>query len=124
MGVERFKATECLFQPALIGIESKNISDLIYNSVDHCEIDLKKDLYNSILISGGSSMFSGLANRLKSEIQKLVPDSLDINIISSNDRKYSSWIGGSIFTSLDTFKDIYITSKDYYEYGSSVVHKI
>lgn len=36
---------------------------------------------------------------------------------------YSAWVGGSILCSLSTFKDMWVTSKDYQDVGSSAVSR-
>jgi len=66
-------------------------------------MDVRKDLYASIVLSGGSTMFPGIAERLSKEIIALAPSTMRIRIIAPAERKYSVWIGGSILSSLSTF---------------------
>ena len=86
---------------------------------------MRKNLYNNIILSGGTSMFKGLPERFKNEIKKLVPKSIkeEVKVISSNDRKYSAWIGGAIVSSKETFESIWIDKYDYEESGTDIVHK-
>jgi actin len=68
-----------------------------------CDVDVRKDLYSNIVMSGGSTMFNGIAERLNKEVLALAPSSMKIKVIAPPERKYSVWIGGSILSSLSTF---------------------
>ena len=41
----------------------------IYNSINACEQDVRRDLYANIVLSGGTSAFDGLPDRLDREIE-------------------------------------------------------
>lgn len=121
IGDERFRCPEILFQPSLIGLESSGIHEKVYNCIMKCDIDLRKDLYAYIVLSGGTSMLPNIADRLTKEIEHLAPSK--INIIVPPERKYSAWIGGSIFASLSSgFMPSWITKQEYEEKGRSKVH--
>lgn len=68
-----------------------------------CDVDVRKDLYGNIVLSGGTTMFPGISERLSKEIVKLAPSTMKIKVIAPSERKYSVWIGGSILSSLSTF---------------------
>ena len=78
----------------------------------------QKILYNSIVLSGGNSM-------LTREIKLLAPDSMkeEVNVIASPERNESSIKGGSILSSIETFKNKWITKAEYEESGSDIVYK-
>jgi actin beta/gamma 1 len=61
-----------------------------------CDVDIRKDLYANIVMSGGSTMFPGIADRMQKEIRALAPTTMKIKTIAPPERKYSVWIGGSI----------------------------
>jgi len=88
-----------------------------------CDVDIRKDLYNNIVMSGGTTMFNGVAERMQKEIKALAPDSMTIKIIAPPERKYSVWIGGSILSSLSTFEEMWISKAEYDEAGPSIVHR-
>merc|ERR1711890_576 len=120
---EKFRAPEALFQPSHAGLESVGIDETIYNSIMKCDVDIRKDLYSGIVLSGGTTMYRGLAERLQTEVAKRAPSSMKIKVIAPSERKYSVWIGGSILSSLSTFQGMWITKADYDECGPSVVHR-
>jgi actin-related protein len=123
IGAERFRCPEVLFKPNFIGLEQEGIHKLTFQSIMKCDVDIRKDLYNNIVMSGGTTMFNGIAERMQKEVKALAPDSMTIKIIAPPERKYSVWIGGSILSSLSTFEEMWITKAEYDEAGPSIVHR-
>ncbi|ONH67488.1 actin [Cyberlindnera fabianii] len=122
IGNERFRAPEALFHPSLIGLEAAGIDQTTYNSIIKTDIDVRKELYGNIVLSGGTTMFPGIAERMQKEITALAPSSMKVKIIAPPERKYSVWIGGSILASLSTFQQMWISKQEYDESGPSIVH--
>ena len=120
---ERFMCPELLFQPNLDGREHDGVHKSIHDSIMKCDVDIRKDLYANISLSGGSSMFEGIKVRMKKELQALAPSSADINLIVSPERKYNAWIGGSILSSIGAFKPMWISKNEYKDSGLSIIHK-
>ncbi|KAL7598749.1 hypothetical protein Lser_V15G22356 [Lactuca serriola] len=123
IGSARFRCPEALFQPSLIGMEAVGVHEMTYNSIMMCDVDLRKYFYENILLSGGSTMFSGFADRMSKEITALAPSSMKIKVFAPPERKYSVWIGGSILASLSTFQQMWISKAEYDESGASIVHR-
>ncbi|VDM36633.1 unnamed protein product [Toxocara canis] len=123
IGNERFRCPEVLFQPAFIGKEDRGIHETTYFSIMNCDVDIRKDLYANTVLSGGTSMFPGIADRMQKEIQHMAPSTMKIKIIAPPERKYSVWIGGSILASLSTFQQMWISKQEYDESGPSIVHR-
>jgi actin len=123
IGNERFRCAEVLFQPSLIGKEYSGVHKLTYDSIQKCDIDIRKDLYINVVLSGGSTMFPGIDKRLNKEMTSLAPASAKVKIVAPPERKYSVWIGGSILSSLSTFQDMWITKDEYDESGPGIVHR-
>ena len=123
IGSERFRCPETLFAPNQIGLESEGVHKLTFNSIMKCDVDIRKDLYGNIVMSGGTTMYNGIPERLQKEMKALAPDSMNIKIIAPPERKYSVWIGGSILSSLSTFEEMWIKKEEYDEAGPSIVHR-
>jgi actin-related protein len=125
IGNERFRCPEALFKPSLVGKEMLGIHDQVYSAIMKSDLDIRKDLYSNIILSGGSTMFPGLPERLSKEIQKLAPSatSSKVKVIAMPERKYSVWIGGSILSSLSNFQVMWITKSEYDESGPQIVHR-
>ena len=117
VGIERFLAPECFFNPSVVGKELDPLDDMIVKAICECELDLRRELYGNIVLSGGSTMFPGIRERLTKEIKEQVSDSMDVRILSPPERMYSVWIGGSILASLKTFHRMWLTRREYKELG-------
>ena len=123
VGNERFRGPEVMFQPAFCGIESHGSHEATYNSIMKCDVDIRKDLYANIVLTGGSTMFPGIADRMQKEISALAPPTMKIKVIAPPERKHSVWIGGSILASLSTSQQMWISKQQYDESGPSIVHR-
>ena len=123
IGNERFRTPEVLFQPAFIGKEAMGIHDTLFATIMKCDVDIRKDLYLNIVLSGGTTMFPGIAERLTKELTSLAPAAMKIKVVAPPERKYSVWIGGSILASLSTFQQMWISKTEYDESGPSIVHR-
>jgi len=120
---ERFRAPEILFQPSLIGLEYPGVHETVYNAIQKCDLDLRKDLYQQIVLSGGSTLHRGFGERLLAELRRLVPRECKLKISAPPDRHLSTWQGGSVMASLASFKSMWITKQQYEEEGAGIVHR-
>ncbi len=84
-------------------MEVPGVHELTYKSIMKCDIDVRKDLYANIVMSGGTTMFPGIPERLSKEVTALAPSTMKIKVVAPPERKFSVWIGGSILSSLSTF---------------------
>jgi actin-related protein len=123
IGNERFRCPEVLFKPSLIGREVTGMHDTMFQTIMKCDVDIRKDLYANIVMSGGSTMFEFIADRLTKEMVALAPPTMKIKVVAPPERKYSVWIGGSILASLSTFQQMWISKQEYDESGPSIVHR-
>merc|ERR1712007_247615 len=96
IGNERFRCPEVLFRPAFIGVEQDGIHKLTFQSIMKCDVDIRKDLYANTVMSGGTTMFPGIADRMQKEITALAPS---------------------------TFQQMWISKQEYDECGPSIVHR-
>nr|AAB42183.1 actin [Naegleria fowleri] len=123
VGNERFRCPEVLFQPNFIGMEAAGVHETSFNSIGKCDIDIRKDLYGNVVLSGGTTMFEGIAERMTKELTNMAPASMKIKVVAPPERKYSVWIGGSILASLSTFQQMWITKEEYEDAGPGIVHR-
>ncbi|KAK3417503.1 hypothetical protein EUGRSUZ_H03447 [Eucalyptus grandis] len=120
---ELFQCAEVLFQPSLIGMDEPGIHKTIYDSIHMCEIGLRRDLYGSIVLSGGSTMLRGMAERMRKEMANLIPPTIKFKVADPPERRFSAWAGGSVLCSLGRNKKMWITKAEYDESGASIVHR-
>ena len=61
------------------------------------------------MLSGGNTLFKGLADKLTNEVKSLAPKHIKAGLHAPGNRKNSCWFGGSIITSLSSFKNMWVT---------------
>lgn len=121
---ERFRCTEILFKPWLVDTNAfMGIHHTAFDSIMKCDYDIRNDIYGHIFLTGGATMFDGLQERFEKEIRDLVRPTRSLRVVAGPERKYSSWIGGSILSSMETFPQMVITREEYDEHGQWFVHR-
>jgi len=123
IGAARFTSTEELFNPNPRRTKREGIHKSVVNCIMKCDPNIRKELFENIVMSGGSTMFPGMMERMQKEIQALAPSNIRVKIISPPNRQFSSWIGASVLCSSETFEKMWITEKEYEEDGPSIVHR-
>lgn len=132
---ERFRCPEGLFQPKMMG--KKDVAPLpqaIFDSINACEQDLRRNLYANIVLSGGTSRFDGLAKRLDEEIEELAPHlkkakakgkdmvnvktGQDLNI----DCRTVAWQGAAMIAGSQIQKTKWMTKAEYDEHGADYIN--
>lgn len=123
IGREIFQSSEILFKPQMNGFDCKGIDQILFESIEKCDPKIHKELYSSIVISGGTTKLNQFHERIEKEMIKHASAGVEVNVVEPHRRQYASWIGGSIFASLPTFKDMMVSSQEYNESGSNIVRK-
>jgi len=123
VGKERFQCPEALFQPSFVGREAQGVHHTTFQSIMKCDVDIRKDLYSNVVLSGGTTMYDGIGERMTKELTELAPSTMQIKVIAPPERKFSVWIGGSILSSLSTFQTMWITRDEFDESGPAIVHR-
>ncbi|KNC76581.1 hypothetical protein SARC_10928, partial [Sphaeroforma arctica JP610] len=138
IGATRFQTPGVLFNPAaslpstgrnLLDLNdpkyNMGISELIMHSVSKCDPDIHSHLYNNIVISGGTTLIPGFVDRLQNDLTSKIPVGMKVRLVyaSGQERRHSSWIGGSILGCLGAFQQMWISKQEYEESGASFVEK-
>jgi len=123
LGSCRSRAPEVLFRPDIIGAEYPGVPACISSAIEACDTDLRKNLYANIVVSGGSTMFNGFGDRLLAEMRKLTPKDAKVRIVAPQERIFGTWIGGSILASLDAFRKIWVTKKEFEDDQRAIFRK-
>ena len=129
IGSEMFQSPEMLF----LGYDIHNfnfrrdlnplgVHDAIYQSSQAWDLNHRRYMWPNIVLSGGNTMFPGMAERMEKEVISFAPSCMKVKIIAPPERKHSTWIGGSILASLSTFKQMMVTKEEYEEVGPNIVH--
>ncbi|KAG1451445.1 hypothetical protein G6F56_008085 [Rhizopus delemar] len=136
VGSERFEAPECLFQPNLIDVEAPGMAEMLFNTIQAADIDMRSDLYKHIVLSGGSTMYPGLPSRLEKEMKQLyLTNVLDgdtsrlskfkIRIEDPPRRKHMVYLGGAVLADIMKDKESWwVTKQEWEEMGPRALDKM
>ncbi|EDO16815.1 hypothetical protein Kpol_1056p16 [Vanderwaltozyma polyspora DSM 70294] len=136
IGYERFLAPEIFFNPEIASSDFLTpLPTVVDHTIQACPIDVRKGLYNNIVLSGGSTMFKDFSRRLQRDIKSIVNSRIiqneavtgvkstgvDVQVISHRKQRNAVWFGGSLLAQTAEFKSYCHTKKDYEEYGPEIV---
>ncbi|KAI3775442.1 hypothetical protein L1987_50018 [Smallanthus sonchifolius] len=116
---ERFLVPEMIFRPADLGMNQAGLAECIVRAINSCHPHLHPVLYESIILTGGSTLFPGFTKRLENELRPLVPDVYQVKITTQEDPILGVWRGGSLLASSPDFDALCVTKAEYEELGSS-----
>ncbi|KAI5407404.1 actin-related protein 5 isoform X1 [Lathyrus oleraceus] len=119
-GIERFRCPEILFSPNWIGVDQVGLDEMAGVSMRRLSCNderLEERMTNSILVTGGSSRFPGIIERLEAGIRMIRPCGSPIKIIRALDPVMDAWRGASAYASTPGFHTQTFTRMDYYEKG-------
>ncbi|CAN6455736.1 unnamed protein product [Victoria cruziana] len=116
---ERFLVPEMLFHPADLGMNEAGLAECIVRAIEACHPFLHPVLFNSIILTGGSTEFPRFAERLERELRPLVSDDYQITMTTQEDPILGVWRGGSLLASSPDFEAMCVTKSEYEELGSA-----
>ena len=148
LGLERLKVPELLFSPGLLSsmpapmgdygagstladlassaASLKGIPAAVADVVNRCDVDIRRELYGGIVLTGGGSLFLNLKERLERDITASAPAAVKVKLLASSstqERRFGTWLGGSILSSLGTFQQLWMSKREYEEHGAGLIHK-
>lgn len=122
LGIEQLQVPEALFTPSLIGREFGGVAEQVQQSISRCDVELQRDLWHNIVLTGGSSRFPGLPERLEQELKNLAPAMAKfVKVHAIPNGQYGAWLGASILASTSSFGTSWITDQEYQAFGADVV---
>lgn len=119
---ERYLASEILFTPDRLGLELPGISQLLINSVQSTSIDLRKNLYSKIYVTGGTSLMTGFGQRLLGDIKKASPKDVKVKMTLANNRINACWLGASVLSKTSEFRNSVVNRSRYEEEGKRIFY--
>ncbi|SBT72283.1 actin-related protein, putative [Plasmodium malariae] len=122
----KYDIGECLFKSIPLENNFKGLPQSIINCILSSDVDIRKDLLHSIIVTGGSSSFPGLIERLYNSLKEkeCFTQSIKLKILNMTsyvENKYSSWLGGSILASLGTFQQLWVSKREYLDSGHKLI---
>jgi len=122
IGPEKFRGPEILFDPVLIGKECGGVHEILIDAINYSPLDIRKTLCTNVTLAGGSTNFLNIGERLMQDLQTEFPQT-KIRMFAPRSRLTSAWVGGAIFASLSSFKQLWTTKQDWEEGGERVIYE-
>lgn len=122
LGAEAFRSPEILFQPQLQERDEIGIHELSYNCVMKCDPDIRKELYGSIVLTGGNTMFPHIRDRVTKDIRALAPSNIDTLVEAPPGRRHLAWLGGAMLSTL-LAGEMWIKRREFDSSGPTIVHR-
>ncbi|KAG5234026.1 Actin-related family protein [Salix suchowensis] len=138
IGADRFKIPDILFNPLLaqtipgmdnfveIAPSVRGLPQMVIESINRCDVDIRRELFSSILLAGGTASMQQLKERLEKDLLEESPQAARVKVLASGnatERRFSVWIGGSILASLGSFQQMWFSKSEYEEHGASYVQR-
>ncbi|OWZ15714.1 actin [Phytophthora megakarya] len=135
LGKERYEVPEFLLHPknfngavlkneqhaaAAAKVVAKGLHRMLYDAVQLCDADLRRDMLTNIILCGGGSLTPGITERLHAELTRMVPSTFKVRFttVTKIERQFSVFIGGSILASLGSFQQLWVSKREYDEVGA------
>ena len=99
---------------------------MVNDAINKADLEIKKELYSNIFLCGGNTLFNGFIERFQKQISNTNKQLFKLKIIthpSNTEKKFSSWLGGSILSSLGTFHQLWLSKAEFEEHGEMIIER-
>ena len=136
-----FRCGEALFDPRrrgfqkIVGTNCASLPELVAKSYLKCDVDVRAELLQNVVLTGGTAAVQGLCARLKQELATMLPQGdhrvsqAYITVIAPGEASIGSWVGGSILASLSSChfalgRGIWRSKQEYDEAGPAISFEV
>lgn len=123
MSEEQKAASQAILDQQLT-LSNLPLHKLVHSSLSAvADVDVRKDLAATILLTGGLSVVKNLEKRLSLELPRITSAAYKPKVLASRydvERQCAAWIGGSVLTSLGSFQQLWLSKTEYEEYGGTL----
>ena len=120
---ERVTFLESMFSQ-VDGIEGfTGVHNMVVEAVTKADVDIRRDMYLNIIITGGNTCFRGFLERLQKQVPDVAPQSMRVKVISGADKQFTPWVGGSILSSCGSFQQMWMSKQEYDEHGAIMIER-
>ena len=97
-----------------------SLKNMVIDSINKCDNEIKNDIKENICLTGGTTLLKNFPEKLKNEISDS-SEGINFNLSAEQERLFSTWIGGSIVSSLDNFQYMWVSKKEYNDNGKNLL---
>ena len=96
---------------------------MVTHAISSADVDIRRELFNNIVLCGGGSMLKGFSERLQRCLPDISPQSVKVKVTTTTDRRFQAWVGGSILSSLGSFQQMWMSRQEYKEHGAIFIER-
>ena len=104
--------------PGFMGVQN-----MVVDAIGKTDIDIRRDLFQNIIITGGNTCFRGFMDRLQKQVPDVAPQNVRVKVISSAEKRFTPWVGGSILSSCGSFQQMWMSKQEYEEHGAIMIER-
>lgn len=85
---------------------AKTVTSMVTESISTVDLDIRKEMYSNVLVTGGNARIKGFVERLSKDLPDVAPQNLKVKVVQADkaSNSYSSFTGASILASLGSFQ--------------------
>ena len=107
LGTERFQITEGLFKPEMWGLDQAGVHVLVKKAITECSLDVRKEMAQSVFLSGGLTLIPGFKHRLETELSRILASRPRVH--ASPYRYHAAFLGASAHATSPAYQATKIT---------------
>lgn len=111
LGSERFEIAEGIFKPEVWGLDQAGVHVLVKKAITECSLDVRKEVTQSIFLSGGLTLMPGFQSRLETELEKILP--IRPKVHASPHRYHAAYLGACSHSQSPAYQKTRITRSDW-----------
>jgi actin-related protein len=123
ISAERVSILEQMFSQGDATEGFTGVQNMVVDSIGMTDIDIRKDLFQSVILTGGNSCFKGFVERLQRQIPEIAPQSVRVKVIHAAEKEFTPWVGGSILSSLGSFQQMWMSRQEFEEHGAIMIER-
>lgn len=123
IGGERASLLERMFNQEDATEGFTGVQNMVVDSISMTDIDIRKDLFQNVILAGGNSCFKGFTERLQRQITEIAPQNVKVKVITAAERQFTPWVGGSILSSLGSFQQMWMSRQEFEEHGAIMIER-
>lgn len=123
LNVERIRVPEVIFQPAIAGIDQAGIVEIAEDIITQrlSGASYRDDMLKDIFLTGGYTLFQGFEERLRNELQAVLPADSTLGIRKAQNPTLDAWRGAAAWAGDASSRQSFITRAEYDEYGGEYI---
>ncbi|KDQ54977.1 hypothetical protein JAAARDRAFT_693616 [Jaapia argillacea MUCL 33604] len=123
LNVERWRVCEAWFSPAMAGVDSAGLGEVVQNVLARFPERDKGKLVKNVFVTGSPSKLPGLVPRLHEALRPILPPEMPLEVARAADPGVDAWRGMADFAQTAEFQKVSVTQEEYEEWGGERIKR-